>query len=82
VAARLSCVETRIPVELRGIEPLTPTLPGPGKACDQAKWDPRSGVAGVVRRVTVARVVVRSVVNEAQKRPPIAASDRSACGGR
>jgi hypothetical protein len=50
-------------VELRGLEPLTPTLPGAGRASEQAVYQVRSAVVGVVRRATVVSVVVRIVAN-------------------
>lgn len=45
-----------------GLWYLTSILPGPGEAPDQATQCPARGVVGVVSRVTVVRVVVRSVV--------------------
>jgi hypothetical protein len=56
-------------VELRGLEPLTPTLPGAGGIHDQARYDHFRVVVGVVGRATVVRVVVTIVV-----------SDPSCCG--
>jgi hypothetical protein len=57
----------------KGTRPLTPTLPGPGEASDQAKEDIRSGVVGVVWRVTVVTVVGRFVVSAAPPAVPSAA---------
>ena len=48
---------------IRGIEPLTPTLPGPGRGREQAVWRAERRVVGVVRRATVVSVVVKVVVN-------------------
>jgi len=48
--------------QLRGLEPLTPTLPGPGSHCDQARYAVNGGVAGVVDAAVVGTVVVRVVV--------------------
>jgi hypothetical protein len=48
-------------VELRGLEPLTPTLPGAGKSRDKAQLVPFGAVVGVVKGPTVVRVVVRTV---------------------
>ena len=50
-------------MELRGLEPLTPTLPGLGEMPDQAQPDQFPAVVGVVGRATVVRVVVRTVVS-------------------
>ena len=49
-------------VELRGLEPLTPTLPGTGRAAEQAVQAHFWAVVGVVGVVTVVRVVVKIVV--------------------
>jgi len=49
-------------VELRGLEPLTPTLPGAGRRRDQARWDANGCVAGVAGTATVVTVVVKTVV--------------------
>jgi len=49
-------------VELRGLEPLTPTLPGPGEPSEQAKYGTKGAVAAVVGCATVVGVVVRIVV--------------------
>jgi UDP-N-acetylenolpyruvoylglucosamine reductase len=50
-------------VELRGLEPLTPTLPGAGGAREQAAGAAGRAVVGVVERATVVSVVVKIVVN-------------------
>jgi hypothetical protein len=55
-------------VELRGLEPLTPTLPGMGEGPEQARYGARTCVVGVARRVAVVSVVVRFVVNRPTKR--------------
>jgi hypothetical protein len=47
-------------VELRGLEPLTSTLPGAGGGREQAIWQASSSVVGVVRHVIVVTVVVES----------------------
>ena len=60
-------------MELRGFEPLTPTLPGPGRGREQALYLLWSFVVGVVRRATVVSVVVKTVVNSAPFRFRIAA---------
>jgi hypothetical protein len=49
-------------VELRGLEPLTPTLPGAGRSRDQARWVHLRAVAVVVEGATVVTVVVTTVV--------------------
>jgi hypothetical protein len=49
-------------VELRGLEPLTPTLPGPGRSRDQARYAHFRAVGDVVEGPTVVTVVVRIVV--------------------
>jgi hypothetical protein len=51
-------------VELRGFEPLTPTLPGASESAEQARCGARTSVVDVVRRVTVVTVVVRMVVRQ------------------
>jgi hypothetical protein len=55
----LNCLNV---VELRGLEPLTPTLPGAGRSLEQAAWRRERGVVGVVERAIVVSVVVRFVV--------------------
>jgi hypothetical protein len=50
-------------VELRGFEPLTPTLPGAGGPREQAAWAAGCTAVGVVERATVVSVVVKIVVN-------------------
>jgi hypothetical protein len=50
-------------VELRGLEPLTPTLPGAGGPREQGAWVADCTVVGVVERATVVSVVVKIVVN-------------------
>jgi thioester reductase-like protein len=48
--------------EAKEIEPLTRTLPGPGGGYEQAVWQAERRVVDVVERVTVVRVVVKTVV--------------------
>jgi hypothetical protein len=55
----LSC---RNKVELRGLEPLTPTLPERGTSSEQGVEKARCPVADVVRHVPVVTVVVKTVV--------------------
>jgi len=50
-------------VELRGLEPLTPTLPGAGGSRDQARRQGFRAVVAVVKGVVVVTVVVRIVVD-------------------
>ena len=50
-------------VELRGLEPLTPTLPGSSITPEQAGYGQNSAVVGVFGGVTVVRVVVKIVVS-------------------
>jgi hypothetical protein len=50
-------------VELRGLEPLTPTLPAAGRVRDQARWCRFGVVAVVVEGATVVAVVVKNVVS-------------------
>jgi hypothetical protein len=50
-------------VELRGLEPLTPTLPGAGESCDQGVQLAFCGVGDVVGWPIVVTVVVKIVVN-------------------
>ena len=52
-------------VELRGLEPLTPTLPGTGATPEQAVQGHFWPVVGGVEGVTVVRVVVKIVVEPA-----------------
>ena len=52
-------------MELRGLEPLTPTLPGTGTTAEQAVQGHFWPVVGVVEGVTVVRVVVKIVVEPA-----------------
>ena len=49
-------------VELRGLEPLTPTLPGTSITPEQAGYGQNPAVVGVFGGVTVVRVVVKIVV--------------------
>jgi hypothetical protein len=49
-------------VELRGFEPLTPTLPGPGTGRDQARKVHFGAAGGVVEVPIVVTVVVSTVV--------------------
>jgi hypothetical protein len=49
-------------VELRGLEPLTPTLPGRGTSSEQGVEKARGPVSDVVRHVPVVTVVVKTVV--------------------
>ena len=49
-------------VELRGFEPLTPTLPGPGRGREQARYYGIDRVGRGVGPGAVVKVVVRSVV--------------------
>jgi hypothetical protein len=49
-------------VELRGLEPLTPTLPGAGRVADQARYMHFGAVGDVVEGPSVVTVVVRTVV--------------------
>jgi hypothetical protein len=49
-------------VELRGFEPLTPTLPGPGRSRDQGRYVHFGPVGDVVEGPGVVTVVVRTVV--------------------
>ena len=49
-------------VELRGLEPLTPTLLGPGTQREQAIKHRQRAVVGVVLSATVVSVVVKTVV--------------------
>jgi hypothetical protein len=51
-------------VELRGLEPLTPTLPGTGRSRDQARYVHFGAVGDVVEGPTVVTVVVTVVVND------------------
>jgi hypothetical protein len=55
-------------VELRGLEPLTPTLPGAGEGAEQVRHGAKTYVVGVVRCVTVVGVVVRNVVSQRTRR--------------
>ena len=50
------------PVELRGFEPLTPTLPGTGTCPEQKRLYQKRLVGGAVEGVGVVSVVVRIVV--------------------
>ena len=47
------------PVELRGLEPLTPTLPGAGRRSNQARSAANGRVGGVAGTAIVVTVVVR-----------------------
>jgi hypothetical protein len=49
-------------VELRGLEPLTPTLPGAGRRSNQARSAANGHVGGVAGRAIVVTVVVKTVV--------------------
>jgi len=49
-------------VELRGLEPLTPTLPGAGGMRDQARSAANRRVGDVVEAATVVGVVVKTAV--------------------
>jgi hypothetical protein len=49
-------------VELRGLEPLTPTLPGAGSCSNQARLAANGRVGGVAGAATVVVVVVKTVV--------------------
>jgi hypothetical protein len=49
-------------VELRGLEPLTPTLPGAGRRSNQARSAANGRVGGVAGTATVVTVVVKTVV--------------------
>jgi hypothetical protein len=49
-------------VELRGLEPLTPTLPGPGRNREQARCWRFGSVGVVVEGAIVVTVVVNIVV--------------------
>jgi hypothetical protein len=60
---------------VRGLGPLTPTLPGPGRPRDQARWAANGRVGGVADAATVVTVVVKTVVRPwcetvALPRPP------------
>ena len=46
-------------MELRGLEPLTPTLPGAGRSRDQARSQGFRVVVGVVKGAVVVMVVGR-----------------------
>src|ERR1700730_7502319 len=50
-------------VELTGLDPVTPTLPGRGESRESALQDRFRAVVAVVRRATVVSVVVKSVVS-------------------
>jgi hypothetical protein len=52
-------------VELRGFEPLTPTLPGPGSQAEQVVYGAWRTVVNVVGSATGVSIVVRPVVNPA-----------------
>jgi hypothetical protein len=52
------------PVELRGLEPLTPTLPGPGRNREQARCSRFASVGVVVEGAIVVTVVVKIVVSQ------------------
>ena len=56
-------------VELRRLEPLTPTLPGTDSVAEQAVYKEFDVVGDVVRRATVVSVVVKTVVKPAQETP-------------
>ena len=72
-------------MELRGLEPLTPTLPAMSKRRDEARQQPFLAEDVVVRGAVVVTVVVSAVVRAAngaqsgQRRPstPDAAADRA-----
>ena len=49
-------------VELRGLEPLTPTLPGTGRPAEQEGYGQIPVAVGVFGGVTVVGVVVKTVV--------------------
>src|ERR1700694_505349 len=51
-----------IMLELRGFEPLTPTLPGAGRRSNQARSAANGRVGGVAGTATVVTVVVKTVV--------------------
>ena len=53
-------------VELRGFEPLTPTLPGTGTSPEQPVCGHFRPVAGVAEAATVVTVVVKIVVGFGQ----------------
>jgi hypothetical protein len=53
-------------VELRGFEPLTPTLPGPSTAPEHAGFGHFHRVVGVTEAASVVTVVVKTVVGSAQ----------------
>ena len=50
-------------MELRGLEPLTPTLPGTGITPEQAGYGRNPAVVAVFGGVTVVSVVVKIVVS-------------------
>ena len=63
-------------MELRGLEPLTPTLPGTGTSTEQAVQGCFWPVVGVVEVVTVVRVLVKIVVGPDLESPARRPFDR------
>src|ERR1700739_526876 len=63
------CPETSHTVELRGLEPLTPTLPGVGKLPEQARCHDAGPVVYVAGAGAVVSVVVKSVVRTPPRCP-------------
>jgi hypothetical protein len=57
-------------VELRGLEPLTPTLPGVGTLPEQARCHDADPVVAVAGAGAVVSVVVNSVVSALPRCPP------------